>query len=371
MPEWSLTLLLVTGGAVLLGVVSGALGSVAYLRRQSLLGDVLSHAALPGLVLAFLLTGSRNPAILLLGAGLAAWLAALCAWVVVRLTPIKTDTALAVMLAVFFGAGLMLLTFAQKFPGASQAGLERFLFGQAATLLKSDILLMGAAGAAGLLALALFWKEMKLLCFDPDFGASLGFDPRRLNLLVTTLITVAIVIGLQTVGVVLMAAFLVAPPAAARQCTHRFSRMVVIAAVIGGVAGGAGALLSCTVERLPTGPVIVLLLTAAAMIALAFGPAQGLVWAAVRHARQRRSLGASRILLELAELARQHPDAEHPHDERVLVALGPGAGAVRARLRELEQRGWARQPARGQWLLTSAGREEAGRLLREAPGGQP
>ena len=126
-------------GAAFLGIVNGALGSFAVLRRQSLLGDAISHAALPGIALAFLLTGSKATLVLLLGAAAAGWMGTLLVMNIVKNTRVKYDSALGLVLSVFFGIGLVLLTYIQRMPVASQAGLDTFLFGQAATLLSRDV----------------------------------------------------------------------------------------------------------------------------------------------------------------------------------------------------------------------------------------
>jgi manganese/zinc/iron transport system permease protein len=180
------TLRIVTLGAATLGIVAGALGAFAVLRRQSLLGDAVSHAALPGIVLAFVLTGTKAPLALLVGAALAGWLGTLLVMAIVRTTRVKYDAALGIVLSVFFGIGLVLLTDVQKQPDAAQAGLERFLFGQAAALLRSDVITMVLLGAPVLVAVALLWKEFKLLAFDPAFGASLGLPMRALDVTLTT-----------------------------------------------------------------------------------------------------------------------------------------------------------------------------------------
>jgi manganese/zinc/iron transport system permease protein len=256
------TLRTVALGALVLGAASGMLGSFAVLRKQSLLGDAISHAALPGIVLAFLITRQREPAILMFGALVAGWLATLLMLSIIRTTRIKDDTALGLVLSVFFGLGLMLLTFTQRLPDATQAGLDKFLFGQAATLLQRDVITMGIIGALALGVLFVFWKEFKLITFDPEYASSLGYPVRVLDVLLTTLLVIAIVIGLQTVGVVLMSAMIVAPAAAARQWTDRLSLMVLLGGLFGGLAGVGGTLVSSAAERLPTGPIIVLCISA-------------------------------------------------------------------------------------------------------------
>jgi manganese/zinc/iron transport system permease protein len=348
-------------GAATLGAVAGLLGCYAVLRRQSLLGDAMSHAALPGIVLAFLLTRSKAPLTLMVGAALAGWLATLGVMAIVRTTRIKTDSALGLALSVFFGFGLMLLTYVQRLPDASQAGLDTFLFGQAATLLAGDLVTMAALGGAALLAVALLWKEFKLLSFDAGFAASLGLPVRALDVALTGLLVVAIVIGLQAVGVVLMSAMVVAPAAAARQWTDRMGRMLALAALFGALAGVSGALLSSSGAGLATGPTIVLSVSALTALSLLLAPNRGLVWAAVRGWRARRRLRLDVVLDDLYALARQHPDGRRGHTVGALRAMGGGAPGVRRSLAEMARRGWTSEVSPGAWSLTPAGLDEARR----------
>src|SRR5918997_1621954 len=262
------TLRNVTLGSVVLGVVGGALGSFAVLRRQSLLGDALAHATLPGVCVAFILFGTKTPAVLLAGAALSAWLGAILILGVVRGTRIKQDAALGIVLSVFFGAGIVLLTYIAGSGNSGQSGLDRFIFGQAATIVRADVATMGLLALTALVLLALFFKEFKLLSFDPAFGASLGYPVGALNVLLTALIVVAVVVGIQAVGVVLMAAMLVTPAAAARLWTDRLSIMVALSAAFGAASGVGGALISATGSNLPTGPLIVLFATGVLAVSL-------------------------------------------------------------------------------------------------------
>jgi manganese/zinc/iron transport system permease protein len=284
------TLRTVALGAAVLGIVAGALGCFAVLRRQSLVGDAMSHAALPGIAVAYMLTESKDNLVLLIGAAIAGWLATLAVMSIVRTSRVKFDSALGLVLSVFFGFGLMLLTFIQRRPDASQAGLEKFLFGQAATLIEGDVETMAALGAIALGVMLLLWKEFKLLSFDQDFAATIGYPVRALDVLLTTLIVIAIVVGLQAVGVVLMSAMIVAPAAGARQWTNRLGVMVLLAAIFGAAAGVTGATLSSTTERLPTGPTIVVCVSAIVLFSLLFAPNRGLVWTAFEHRRHRQEL---------------------------------------------------------------------------------
>lgn len=253
-------------GTAMLGFIAGCLGTFAVLRKQSLLGDAVSHAALPGVVLGFLLFG-KWPFVLLLGAAASGLLAMFFVTGITRTSRVPFDSALAGALAVFFGAGLLLKSLT---PGSGTAGIDRYLFGQAATLLPRDLWLISGAGAIALTLLLVFWKEFAALTFDREFAAGLGLPVRGLDALLTALIVLAIVIGLESVGVVLMSALVVAPAAAARQWTDRLPRMTLIAGLFGAISGAAGSYLSHVLSgpgrSVPTGPTIVLCATGIVVI---------------------------------------------------------------------------------------------------------
>ena len=357
------TLRTVALGSAVLGIVSGALGSYAVLRKQSLLGDAMSHAALPGIAIAFLLTGSKISIVLILGAAIAGWIATLIIMGIVRSTRIKYDTALGMILSVFFGFGLVLLTIIQKRPDATQAGLDKFLFGQAAALLERDVITMAVLGSVAIATMLIFWKQFKLLSFDPDFGATLGFPMRFFDVVLTTLIVIAIVTGLQTVGVVLMSAMIVAPASAARQWTDRLGLMIFLSAVFGAVAGISGALLSSSISRLPTGPTIVLCISAIVVISIFLAPARGLVWRWLRDRRNRGRLRLEGLLEDLYALALQHKDPEHAHPVSVLRLMRVGKGGVDNSLRKLEELGFVHRVNSDDWALTKEGIAQATSMI--------
>ncbi len=359
------TLRTVALGAATLGIVGGGLGSYAVLRGQSLLGDAISHAALPGIALAFLITGSKAPLPLMLGAAATGVLATLFIIGVTNTTRIPYDSALALALSSFFGVGLVLLTYLQQHAGAGQAGLDSFLFGQAAALVERDVWTMAVLGGIALLAMLLFWKEFKLLAFDPDFGRSLGIPIRTLDIVLTVLLVVAIVIGLQTVGVVLMSAVIVAPAAAARQWTSRLSAMVGLAAAFGAVSGVSGAVVSGTTANLPTGPTIVLCMGVVVTVSLLTAPNRGLLWQWWRRRRTRRRLRAERVLCRLYTLAAKHGREDHPHEAATLDAMVSGPSRTRHVLRQLADQHLVAETPDGQWHLTDEGLDQA-RQLAEA-----
>jgi manganese/zinc/iron transport system permease protein len=370
MSLWALltdyTLQNVALGAAILGSVSGVLGSFAVLRQQSLVGDALSHAALPGVCLGFLVAGTRDLGAIMMGALLTGGLAALAMLALTRLTRLKTDAAIGISLSVFFALGVVLLTVIQGRGGAAQAGLETFLFGQAAAILRDDLWVMGGIAGAALAVVALLWKEFKLVTFDPIFARTLGWPVAALEVALTVMVALAVVVGLQMVGVVLMAAMVIAPAVAARQWTRRLEHMVLLAAGFGVASGVAGAVISALGPGLATGPLIVLAASAIALVSLMFAPERGVIWGMAARARERRSLRGRQVLATLMRLARTHGDPAYPAEQGMLDAYhGLGTRAV---LERLEGRGQvartAHMPGEGpHWVLTPAGRAEAGQVL--------
>lgn len=272
----------------MIGGVSGALGCFAYLRRQSLIGDVVAHASLLGIVVAFLagywITGEGNKSLTLLipGAIVAGVASLLLTRLITGQTRIKQDAGLGVMLAIFFGTGILLLRWMQRVQPAipGKAGLEDYLFGMAAAMTSADLWMIGSLGTVALMVMFLAWPQMKAVTFDASYAGSLGLRVQRIELLMLALFVVAIVIGLQVVGVVLMVSLLVAPAASARQWTRHLGPMVALASTIGAVCATAGAMISSRGNHMPTGPVIVLLVTAVFIVSIVAAPRRG--WIAKR-----------------------------------------------------------------------------------------
>ncbi len=358
-------------GAALLGVVSGVLGSFAVLRRQSLMGDTLSHAALPGVCLGFLLAGGRDLGSILAGAFLTGALAALAVVLITRTTRLKTDAALGIALSVFFALGVVLLTLVQARGGAGQMGLSTFLFGQAAAILRSDLWVMAGVTAAALALVAAFWKEFKLVSFDPDFARVQGLPVLVLEIALTVMVAMAIVVGLQMVGVVLMVAMLIAPAAAARQWVRSLGAMVLLSAAFGAFSGMAGALISAQARGLATGPVVVLVASALVLLSLLLAPGRGLIWQALRARHDAQRLRGERVLLTLHGLGAAHGDPAYPSEAGMIDAFH-GVTSRRA-LARLQARGLVRAVRHPpeetpHWELTDSGRDAARAALRRTGG---
>ncbi|WP_309122711.1 iron chelate uptake ABC transporter family permease subunit [Paenibacillus sp.] len=275
---------------MLLGTSSGVLGSFAYLRKQSLMGDALSHAALPGVCIAFMLTGIKSLWFFMIGAAIAGAIATFGIGFITRHSRIKQDAALAIVLSAFFGLGIMLLTRIQQSGSGSQAGLDKFLFGQAAAMIQSDVYTMAALALVLIAACALFFKHFKLISFDAGFARMIGYPTAALEQFLMLLLVVAVVVGIQAVGVVLMAAMLITPAVAARYWTDRLGVMVVLAGVFGAASGVLGTLVSTVANQLPTGPLAVLAATAIFVLSVLFAPRRGLVAKRLQRAKVKRDV---------------------------------------------------------------------------------
>ncbi|WP_103864991.1 metal ABC transporter permease [Aquimarina sp. I32.4] len=355
------TLRTITLGTAILGAICGMLGSFAVLRKQSLLGDAISHAALPGIAIVFLIIGTKNSSLFLLGALISGLIGTFWIRGIISKTHLKSDTALGLILSLFFGFGMLLLTYIQKMPNSNQAGLESYLFGQAATLLESDVWLMVIVTAISLVVLLLFWKELKILLFDADYTKTLGFNTQFLDILITTFIVIAIVLGLQTVGVVLMSAMLLAPAAAARQWTNSLGVMVTLAAIFGAFSGVLGTAISASHNNLSTGPVIVLVAGVFVLFSFIFSPGRGLLFREIRFRKNRNDLQLHKTLSFMYDIASTHEDISHPHAIKILNNF---QGFTRKSLQKLEDKDYVKIQG-NMWYMTESGYHTASNLYNQ------
>ncbi len=284
-------------GCTLLGLSSGIVGCFSYLRKQSLLGDTLAHAALPGICIAFMLTGVKSIGIFLIGAAIAGLAATFGIGFITRHSKLKQDSALGIVLSAFFGFGIVLLTFIQHGDYGNQAGLDKFLFGQAASLIGKDVLTMSIVCAFLITVCTLLFKQFKIISFDPGFAKGIGYPVAFLEQLLMMLIVVAVVVGIQAVGVVLVAALLITPAVSARYWTDRLGVMVIFSGLFGAASGAIGTLISASVSNLPTGPITVLVATLLFFISILFGPQRGIIAKRLMRKRVKQSYSREGELL--------------------------------------------------------------------------
>ncbi|MEO1199076.1 MAG: metal ABC transporter permease [Pseudomonadota bacterium] len=296
---------LVAIGAGLLGIAAGAGGTFLFLRKRALVSDAVAHATLPGIGLAFIIMvllggDGRNLTGLLIGSAITAAIGLYLIDWIVRRTRLAEDAAIGAILSVFFGLGIVILTVIQTMNRGRQAGLESFLLGSTAGMLFQDAVIIAAGGALAVTLVIVLRRPMTTVAFDPDYAAASGLNVRALDLAMMGLVMAVTVIGLKVVGLILIVAMLIIPAVTARFWTDRTERVVIIAGVLGGVAGYIGAALSASAPALPTGPIIVLVSFAIFTVSLLFAPHRGVLAALLTHRRFQVRVHHRQGLLALA-----------------------------------------------------------------------
>jgi len=275
---------------MILGMAAGITGCLAYWKRQSLMSDTLAHAALPGVVIGFAILGEKNMLLMIAGAAVSALIGAFLVMWIRSSSRIKEDTAMGITLSVFFGLGIMLLAIVSRMPGGNQSGLDSFIFGQAASMVSKDVKIMAGVALLVITVTFLSFKEWKLFLFDPQFAKGLGLSGKWMDTVYMALLVLVIVIGIQAVGVILIAALLIIPSVSARYWTHSFGWMVVLSALFGGGAGTIGTLVSIAGEGWPTGPFIVIAASCLFLVSLLFGWRKGILVLFVQRSVQKKQL---------------------------------------------------------------------------------
>ncbi|WP_273282832.1 metal ABC transporter permease [Pseudooceanicola atlanticus] len=315
--------ILVATGAGLLGLAAGGIGAFLFLRKRSLVSDAISHATLPGVALAFLvmvaLGGDGRNLIGLMGGAALSSLAGLgiVHWLD-RRTRLGEDAAIGAVLSVFFGFGIVLLTVIQTIGAGRQAGLESFLLGSTAGMLRSDAIIIAVGGALALAACALLRRPMTLVSFDPEYAATQGMRPARIDMAMMALALAVTVVGLKVVGLILIVALLILSPVAARFWTERSEVVALLAGLIGGVSGAAGAVISSLAPDLPTGPIIVLVAAAIFAVSLVLAPQRGVLAGVIAQFQFRRRVHRRQGLLAVA----QGQPIYEPYTQRLLRQEG-------------------------------------------------
>ncbi|MGO1671865.1 MAG: metal ABC transporter permease [Sphingobacterium sp.] len=282
-------------GSILLSVSAAIVGSFIVLKKKSLVGDAVSHSVLPGICAAFLFAGTKNTSLMLVGAFISGWLSLVAIDYITAKSKIKKDAAIGLVLSVFFALGIVLMTYIQQSGNAAQSGMDRFIFGKAATLIGSDLITFSVIAVVLIAVTLAFFKEFTIIAFDEHYAEVLGLPVRKLDLLLTSLTVLAVVSGITAVGVVLMAAMLITPAAAARYWTHNIRRMVLFAAIFGAVSGLAGAYISYIAPAMPTGPWMVVVSSLIAFFSFFFAPL-GVVPKTLKRNKNSRTMMDENIL---------------------------------------------------------------------------
>lgn len=351
-------------GTVLLSASAAVVGSFILLQKKALVGDAVAHSVLPGICAAFLFSGTKNVSLMLLGAFATGWLALVAIDYLTAHSKIKKDAAIGLVLSVFFGVGIVMMTYIQQSGNAAQSGLDNFIFGKAAALIGDDLLVFSILAMVILVMVSLFFKAFTLIAFDRLFAEAMGYPVRRLDLLLTSLTVLAVVTGITAVGVVLMAAMLITPPAAARYWTDNIRRMVLIAVVFGVIAGLAGAFISYVAPAMPTGPWMVVVSSGIAFFSFFVAPKRGILPKRYRQYRNQQMIAEENLLKLFYHLGEQRGDFTGLHTiEALAERRDPGSVNMKTVLRRLQRKGWVTERD-GRWGLTGEGLPKSAKVVR-------
>jgi manganese/zinc/iron transport system permease protein len=252
-------------GTALIGVSAALVGTFTFLQKKSLIGDAISHSILPGIVLAYIVSGQRNTIILMLGAFIAGWLATQQISWLQRKTKLKSDTIVAATLSIFFALGLAMLSYIQGRPDDGQAGLSDFLFGKIAALNIEDLYLFSVVSFL-IIAVTFFrYRVMFSFAFNKEFMISKGFSLRWNDFILNSMTILVVAMGVQAVGVVLMSALLIIPVLTARMLTYKLSSLISLSLIFGTSSSLLGSYISILGKNIPTGPCIIMVLSICAI----------------------------------------------------------------------------------------------------------
>jgi manganese/zinc/iron transport system permease protein len=350
-------------GTTLLASSSAVVGTFSYLKGQSLVGDAIAHALLPGVVLAFMLGDGRNPAYLIFGALVSGLIAHYGIEFIQNRTKLKSDTAVSLVLSTFFGFGIMLMSVVQQRGQGQQAGLERYLLGKAAAITMLDVYTFSALALVLLLGVALFYKGFQLMTFNEDFAHAIGLPVDLIRVTFTVLTVLAVTIGIQTVGVVLMAALLITPAAAARAWTKSLPQMIVLAAMFSATSAILGTLISSAITKMPTGPWIVIILGLIGFTSLFIAPEKGWLFKRKRALENRSKTNRENIMKLMYRQEEKGGTGNKLSIPQILSIRAMREDALRVGLKDLKKRLWIIEHIEG-FTLTDLGRIEGRRVVR-------
>ena len=270
-------------GVCSLGIAAGMLGCFLLFRKRSLLSDTVGHATLPGVAGGFLLSSllypgeGKNIFILMLGALVFGWLSVQVVQWMIQHTRLRQDAALAVSLTGFYALGVVLLSVIQKSGLPDSSGLEYYLYGMVASMVQTEAWILCGTAVAATLLTTLLLKELNALCFDEGYAQTQGLPHRWLDETLMTLCLIVAIVGLQTVGLLLIMALFIIPPATARLWTNSLKKTLAISALVGALGSLIGALVSSEVEHMPAGAAIILATSLLFFLSLLIGRRKGLL----------------------------------------------------------------------------------------------
>lgn len=358
-------ILYVVVGMILIGSASAVVGAFTVLQQKSLLGDAIAHSVLPGICFAFLISGTKHPAILLSGAFVTGWLSVVAIDYICAQTRIKQDAAIGLVLSVFFGFGMLLLTAIQHSGNANQSGLDKFLFGKAASILPEDIAVFSVVCILILISVLFFYKEFRLVIFDTNYAESIGLNIQFYEVILSTITVLAITVGIQAVGVVLMSALLITPAVTARYWTDELWKLLLISAFVGMISSYFGGFISYLAPSMPTGPWIVVVLSLLAFASMLFSPQKGIVPKRFRRWKNQANITEENIVKLMYQLGEKSQNFGYAYSMKTMQERRylPESD-LKAGLKRLLKKGFINNETNNTFQLTETGKQEGQRMVR-------
>lgn len=351
-------------GTAFMAAGSALVGCFTFLKKRALVGDAVAHAVLPGICFSFLISATKNPILLVIGAFITGLMAIGAMDAIVKHSKLKEDTATGIVLSVFFGIGIVLLTVIQQSGTASQSGLDTFLFGKAAAMSLTDVWVFGVISLLLVCTILLTYKELMLVVFDKNFANAIGIKTRRFEMLISVITVLAVVVGIQSVGVVLMAAMLITPAAAARFWTDRLPLMLLLASIFGAFAAVGGTYISYLAPAMPTGPWIVMVISIMAISSFFLAPGKGILHRSLKIKRYQQKVLHENVLKLFYKTGENDNDFYRYYAFEQLNALEEAAALqLNKALPKLTSQGFLEKSKAG-WKLTQAGRKKGQRVVK-------
>lgn len=357
-------------GSMFMCLASALMGTYLLVKRRTLIGESLSHAAYPGVVLsivvgALLFLPSNDWMILVVlgGAFLCSFLGMLVIEKLHVRYKIHLDAAMCLILSLFLGVGVLVASRIQFTHPVWYQQAQVFIYGQAATMSDRHIVIYGILSLVTALFMITRFRQVELVAFDRPFAQSLGLNLRPIDLTIVGLIVLSIVVGIRSVGVIMMAGMLIAPAVSARSFTHRFSHVMILSGVFGLLSGFGGNYLSVILSKqgvsLPTGPMILLFSVALSLLSLLFAPKRGAVSRFIRIFRFRKKRVSENIIKTLWK-----EGVDKPLNIKGIKRWNPMINSrLKWQLTSLKREGWIQKMPEG-YLLTPDGVKRASHLVR-------
>lgn len=346
--------------SVIVGITSGLVGTFIMLRKMAMIGDALSHAVLPGVIIGFMIAG-KSPLVLFAGAVVSGIITAILIGFVNRNSKVKEDTAIGVIFTGAFALGILLVSQMKNV----HIDLSSYLFGDILGVSSADLILSAVIGGIIILGILLFYKQLLVSSFDPTMAAVMGISTGLIHYFLMGLLSMTIVASLQSVGVILVVAMLITPAATAYLLTDRLHKMLFLSAGIGVFTALTG-LIGSYHLNFASGASMVVFATLIFLTALFFSPSQGIV---IKYIKRKRTT-AENMQQDILKLIYKNSFDDKTNEKpgayninSLAEQTGVETGFIKKRLKVLHKKNLITYNG-DSVMLTPEGEKAAGRVLR-------